>query len=1001
MSLFKKSIKSPAPKTETGGERWQLTVLFYDIVGSTSLAEAGDAEALKAVLSDIHERAREIVIAHGGSVEQVMGDGGMAYFGFPNASEDAALRSVEAALDLLAARGDIAGAPDMRLGLATSVVVLPDRPDALAGGRLGAVGVAPNLAARLESAAPVNQILVSPATFALTRRAVDYEPVSDLTLKGFPDVTLAFRPVSVRDTETRFLRDRDQSLSLTGRAAELEKLRYGWSEAADGTGRAFLIEGEPGIGKSHLVAALAEGIGHGRAVVLQCQPGTQGDALYPVIRMYERGYEAGLDPELMSAAERTAERLAVLEDDETLSADQLRFAIVQAVVDILLELARTTPLLLIAEDLHWADEVTLAVLEGLATRLATRPLMILGTARPDKGLEPLLELVTHMPLTHIAPRDAAFLIQSTADIALKPDTRDWIANKADGNPLFLIELTRYAADFVATGGDPAALSGAEVGSLRDLLATRLESAGQAKRTAQVSSVLGREYPHHLLARLHKNLDPIELDTDLQRLVDHGLQAAINNGYAYTFQHALIRDVAYDSQLRAVRKRLHGEVVDIVDADPSLAGDVPDILLAEHCMAAERTERGLNLLLSVAEDAIRRSALKAPRKMLERVLKEAGALPEGPDRDLIELRAILLLGPLVSLLDSHRAAGPLYERGQDIYFRLEEPVRAPFFPILWGWWFTSTDIIEQTRRSEILIRDVKPDADPESRLQALHCGWASLFDGGAHDRCLHAIEDGLALFDPEVAQHSRYLYGHDAKVCGLGERALCQWFTGDLDASARAIRDCEAFADETGQLASQLHGLDVAMQLAVFNQNLPEIDRILTRIEALDQTDAAPAIAAKRKIFGGWIASKRGDASKLGAVTAGLADLRKLGVVEDTPHYVDIAAEVAAAAGKPFDALGPLEDEIAASLTSGLTYWLPELLRRKALLTAGPAAQAALDEGFDIAFGQNAQMLVLRNVATRLDLGLAVPKALRDQTAERIERVTDCALRQKVWDGLKL
>lgn len=1001
MSLFRKRSGNGAARPQAAGDRRQLTVLFYDIVGSTQMHNAGDPEALRTGLSRIHALARDVITAHGGSLEQVMGDGGMAYFGFPVASEDAAYQAVGAALDMLDGRNDIAGAPDLRIGIATSLVVLPDQPDALSRSGLGAVGEAPNLAARLEAAAPVNQILVSPATYALTRRAVAFDVVDGLSLKGFAEVTRAFRPTALRVTQSRFQRDRDSGQSLIGRAQELEDLRKAWMAVGQGNGRAVLIEGEAGIGKSHLVAALADSIGYGRTVFLQCQPRTAGDALYAIIRMYEQAYEAGLDPDLGAAAEQTAERLAALEDDETLSATERRLEIVGAVVEILLGLAADRPLLLVAEDLHWVDEVTLAVLEDLCLRLSGNKVMLLATTRPGEGLETLLDLVHPIDLGQIGPDDTALLVHATMDMPLDTATQSWIADKTDGNPLFVVELTRYAADFVATGGDPARLSGAEVGSLQDLLASRLESAGPARRTAQIASVLGRDYPHHLLARLRSDKDPFALDADLRTLIDHGLKEAQNNGYAYSFRHALIHAVAYESQLRSVRKRLHGDVVDLVDADPELADDVPQILLAEHCMAAERVERGLGLLLDVAEDAIRRSALKAPSDMLRRVLKEGETLPEGHARDLIELRAISLLGPIVSLLDSRRAAAALYERGQEIYFRLEDAERAPFFSVLWGWWFTASDLIEQARRSDVLIRDVAPEADPESRLQALHCGWASLFDGGAHDRCLDAIEDGLALFDPEVARRSRYLFGHDARVCGLGERALCQWFTGDLEASAQSIRDCEAWADETGQLASQLHGLDIATQLAVFNEDLPEIERILSRIMALTKADEAPAITAKRKIFGGWMACKRGDLSKADTVTAGLTELRKLGVLEDLPHYADIAAEVTAATATPEAALGPLDAEIAHARESGLTYWLPELLRRKALLTGGAAAGQALDDGFDVASAQTAHMLILRNVATRLDLGLPLSDPQDRQARASAAKVSDCAVRRRVVDGLAL
>ena len=996
MSLFKKKAKTAKPPASEAGERLQLTVLFYDIVGSTSLSDAADPETLREALAQIHEAAAAAVSDNGGSVEQVMGDGGMAYFGYPEVREDAALSAVQSGLALLEAVADIDGAPGLRVGIATSIVVVPERADALATGKLGAVGVAPNLAARLENAAETNTLLVSPATFSLTRFAFEYEPVDGLSLKGFPDVTRAWRAMGAKSASTRLERERGESTETSGRTEEIAQLDEMWSHAANGFGRAVLIEGEPGIGKSHLAAHLMRSAAGARVVVMQAMPRTEGEALFSLIQMYEAAYEADLDPQLVSAAEVTAERLGILEEDETLSADARRDAIVSAVCEAIEGLTRDKPLLLVLEDLHWADEVTLAVMERLTLSARSSRMLVAITTRPGGGTDLLREHASAIDLQQVDETASRYLILRVADQPLSPVFLKWIIEKADGNPLFLIELTRHVCDVLAAGGTLGALAGAEVGSLRDLLATRLESAGRAKRIAKIASVLGRSYPYALLSRLAKDVEHTELDSDLQRLLDHGLKEAQNNGYAYAFQHALIRDVAYDSQLQSVRKSLHAEVVAIVDADPSLADDVPDILLAEHCLAADMTLRGLTLLTSVAEDAIRRSALTAPREMLERVLAEADRLSDSAERDHLLLKAISLLGPLVTLLDSHTAAAPLYELGQALYFDMDVAARAPYFPVLWGWWFTATDLKEQARRGDVLINDVPDDADAESRLQALHCGWATLFDSGSHARCLHAIDTGLELFDEDVAAHGRYLYGHDARVCGLGERALCCWFTGQLSESSEAISACETWADETQHLSSQLHGLDIAIQLAVFNHDLDEIDRILTKIATLSGASAAPVVEAKRQIFSGWIATRRGESGQLATVEAGLAALRSFGVLEDTPFYADILAEVADADGDPGRAVAVIDAEIAESEASGLTYWLAELYRRKAMLVPSEEAVIALDRGLDVATEQAAHHLVLRNMATRIDLNLSVPK---DVAQSALAEMSDSPLREKVRGAL--
>lgn len=998
MSLFKKRKLQADKPPASDGERRQLTVLFYDIVGSTSLAEADDPEDLRGALEQIHITARVVLTEHGGSLEQVMGDGGMAYFGYPVSSEDAALQAVEAAMALMEARQGIANAPPLRIGIATSVVVLPDSPDALSGGKLGAVGVAPNLAARLESAARAGEILVGQTTQALTARGVDFRPVDGLDLKGFPDVTRAWMPTGPSETRSRFLRDRDGSSPFTGRQGALGQLQAAWDRASQGHGAALLIEGEPGIGKSRLASEALTLVRGARQVLLQCQPRTRDEALSAFIRMYDHAYDRDDDPALSAAAERTAEAIGALEDDETLSVAARRDAIVAAVVTELEALAATGPLAILAEDLHWADEVTLSVLERVAGRSQDRPLLLIGTARPDPALEATREVWHGLMLDPIGPDEARVLVDAMARAPLGAATQDWIVHRADGNPLFLIELTAHVCEQMDETGKVQETSGAEVSTLRDLLATRLETAGHAKRMAQIASVIGREYPYRLLGRLAA-APRDALDADLQRLQEHGLHDPIENGQAYSFRHALVRDVAYDSQLRAVRRRLHGQIVDLLDSDPALGADVPEIVLAEHCLAAGRIARGLDLLLGVAEDAIRRSALRAPRAMLERVLDLAGSLDAGPPRDLLQLRAVTLLGPLVTLMDGPRASAHLYDLGQALYFALPLDERHAFFPVLWGWWFTASDLVEQTRRSEVLIRDVPPEADPESRLQALHCGWATLFDSGAHDRCLTAISDGLTLYDEEEGRKSRYLYGHDARVCGLGERALCGWLTGRIEDSQSAIQACEAWADETGHLSSQLHALDIATQVAFFRGDLLEIERILARLAALSGADAAPAITAKRQIFTGWMAVRAGDSGPAEQVMEGLRQLRAFGVLEDTPFYADIAATVTAASASPEAALRPLEEEILEARNTGLTYWLPELLRRKAVLTGGAAAADALDEGFALAQAQGARMLCLRNMGTGLDLGQPRDPRTVQAMQEMLPHISDIPLRQRVLDAL--
>ncbi|WP_171177375.1 AAA family ATPase [Ruegeria sp. HKCCD8929] len=321
----------------------------------------------------------------------------------------------------------------------------------------------------MESASGVNQALVSQSTHAMMCRAIDYQPVDNLNLKGFPDVTRAWRPVAMRPAESRFQRDRDSSSPLIGRVDEVAQLQAAWALARKGDGSAILIEGEPGVGKSRIVSELANHLGECHTILLQCQPRTQGEALSSIIRMYDRAHEEAEDPALANAAVRTAERIGTLEDDISLGPETRRAAIVTAVADGFLGLAEAQPLLMLAEDLHWADEVTLAVLRRLGRDVGGRSILILATSRPEANLNGELEAFSDLSLAPVGAKEAHALIEAAAPGALTRATCDWIVEKVDGNPLFLLELTAYASDPEAANGHLTDISGANVMSLRDLL----------------------------------------------------------------------------------------------------------------------------------------------------------------------------------------------------------------------------------------------------------------------------------------------------------------------------------------------------------------------------------------------------------------------------------------------------------------------------------------------------------------------------------------------------
>jgi class 3 adenylate cyclase len=587
-----------APATVSVPERRQLTILFCDLVGSTALSTQYDPEDLREVLAAYQAAVKTEIVRFEGFVAQYMGDGVLAYFGYPQAHEDDAERAVSAGLAAVAAVGRLAvggGRLKARVGIATGLVVVGDRVGEGEAQQRSVVGETPNLAARLQARAEPGAVVIADATRRLLGDLFDYRDLGAIEAKGFAEPVRAWQAHGPSAVESRFEARRGCGLTpLVGRDEELELLRRRWRQAADGEGRVVLIAGEPGIGKSRLVAALHERLAsepHGRLRYF-CWPYHTDSALHPFVAQVERA--AGFtrdDPAATKLAKLEAlfegagdediallvEFLSVPGGDRhrvpDMTPQRKKELTLRALLRQLEGLAARRPVLMVFEDAHWADPSSRELLDRTIEQIRSLPVLLLVTYRPEFQPPWIGQAqVTALALSRLGARDGAALVERVSGKTLPEALLQQIVARTDGVPLFIEELTktilesgllREEADHYLLDGElpPFAIPTA----LHDSLMARLDRLASVRHVAQIGAAIGREFSYPLL-RAVSRLPEDELQAGLARLVASELvfQRGMPPDAVYSFKHALVQDAVHSSLLRNARQQLQTQIAEALE-----------------------------------------------------------------------------------------------------------------------------------------------------------------------------------------------------------------------------------------------------------------------------------------------------------------------------------------------------------------------------------------------------------------------------------------------------
>ncbi len=631
---------SPAPNAVGAtreAERRQLTVMFADLVDSTKLAARLDPEDMKDVIARYQKAVGDEVTRFGGYVAKPLGDGLLIYFGWPRAHEDDAERAVRSAMAAVAAvrRLNADGAAlATRIGIATGEVVVGDFTGAGVDEEGAVVGGTPNLAARLQTVASENAIVVADETLKLVGRQFTFTDLGEQQLKGFDKPIRAWRVDGERASESRFDAMHGASLGkFVGREHEIGMLLQRWQDARESECQLVLIAGEAGIGKSRLVAeCLGQVAGDARRIAYQGSPLHTNTALYPVVRHLQS--RAGFGPDDTAAAKRQKldaaissqsprKRLALqfladlmsLEapgdnaDGAKPSVDEQREAVFEVLADAVRNECELAPLIVVVEDAQWLDATTLELIERLLDRLQHCPAMMLVTYRPE-FVPPWAQHanVGLLSLSRLGRRDARAMVDSlfSGGQSLPPEIADDIVAKGDGIPLFVAELTGSVLD-AARGGDDSRIQ--IPATLRDALSERLDRLGSAKEVAQIAAAFGREFAADLLAATFDRAEG-DLQGDLDRLVAINVVfQSSRSARRYTFHHGLLQEAAYESMLKSKRREVHARIAEVLSRHrPQMADTEPEVL-AVHFAGAGDFARAAECWQKAGQIALRNSAYR--------------------------------------------------------------------------------------------------------------------------------------------------------------------------------------------------------------------------------------------------------------------------------------------------------------------------------------------------------------------------------------------------------
>src|SRR5271166_6349752 len=1011
------AVEAAAPDARSAAapeaERRQVTVMFCDLVGSTALSTRLDPEDVREIVGTYCACCADLITQAGGFVARYMGDGVLAYFGYPQAHEHDAERAVRAGLALVEAVPKLtttAGAPlQVRVGIATGLVVVGDLTGSGEAQERGIVGETPNLAARLQALAEPNAVVIADSTRRLLGNLFELNDLGTKDLKGIAGPTPAWAAVRASSVGSRFDALHTTSLAaLVGREEESELLLRRWSTAKTGEGHVVLLSGEAGIGKSRLTAALLERLAaepHTRLHYF-CSPHHAESALHPIIGQMERAAGLAYDDKPQTQLDKLdavlaqtstspedaallAEMLSLPNDGRypalALTPEQRRQRTLEALISQLAALARQQPVLMIFEDAHWVDPTSLELVGRTIDRIKTFPVLFIVTFRPEFNAPWVgRSHVTSLTLNRLGEREvAAIIARLVGSMDLPADVMAEIVERSDGIPLFVEEMTKAVLE--AEGEGAARRAAAAVpssalaipASLHASLMARLDRLGPAKEVAQIASAIGREFSHALLASVARKPET-ELGLALERLIQAGLlsRQGVPPRASYLFKHALVQDAAYGTLLREPRRALHARIAETLESQFAETAESQPEIPAHHCTEAGLIEKAACLWGKAGQRSVARSALVEAAAQLTRALDQIATLPgtAALRREQIQLQ-VALINPLMHVKGG-AAAGTRasIERARLLIEQAEalgEPSEDPLllFSVLFAFYnanqVASNRDVCRDLAAQFLALAEKQRATVPLMVGHRLMGVSLLFTGDIAEGRGH-LDQALALYDPAEHRPLATRFNTDTAVLVLGWRSWALWLLGYPETALRDADDALRNAREMGQAAALMFALARAAVPYNLCGNCAAAAALAQELVALAEEKGSLFWKPYGMASQGCVLALTGRASDaIEMLISGIAAHRATETRQNVPFYLSHLARAHAELGQ-FEAAWRCLGEAMTTAETTKEKWGEAEIHRTAgeiaLLSPEPdaaQAQAHFERAIAIARAQKAKSWELR------------------------------------------